>query len=119
MKKVISLLLALVMALSLLPAAVWAEGEDAAAPAEEVSESFFDSSHPFTWNDGSYVWRFWWNGPDGSWGEWHLYAAPEHVRRQRGRLDGLRRGGHALRASNGGHAGIRGGLRHAVGISGA
>lgn len=77
MKKVISLLLALVMALSLLPAAVWAAGEDAAAPAEEVSESFFDSSHPFTWNDGSYVWRFWWNGPDGSRGEWHLYAAPE------------------------------------------
>lgn len=77
MKKVISLLLAFVMALSLLPTAVWAEGEDAAAPAEEVSESFFDSSHPFTWNDGSYVWRFWWNGPDGSRGEWHLYAAPE------------------------------------------
>ena len=77
MKKVISLLLALVMALSLLPTAVWAEGEDGAAPAEEVSESFFDSSHPFTWNDGSYVWRFWWNGPDGSRGEWHLYAAPE------------------------------------------
>lgn len=77
MKKVISLLLALVMALSLLPTAVWAEGEDAAAPAEEVSESFFDSSHPFTWNDGRYVWRFWWNGPDGSRGEWHLYAAPE------------------------------------------
>lgn len=77
MKKVISLLLALVMALSLLPTAVWAEGEDAAAPAEEVSESFFDSSHPFTWNDGSYVWRFGWNGPDGSRGEWHLYAAPE------------------------------------------
>lgn len=77
MKKVISILLALVMALSLLPTAVWAEGEDAAAPAEEVSESFFDSSHPFTWNDGSYVWRFWWNGPDGSRGEWHLYAAPE------------------------------------------
>ena len=77
MKKVISLLLALVMALSLLPTAVWAEGEAAAAPAEEVSESFFDSSHPFTWNDGSYVWRFWWNGPDGSRGEWHLYAAPE------------------------------------------
>lgn len=76
MKKVISLLLALVMALSLLPTAVWAEGE-AAAPAEEVSESFFDSSHPFTWNDGSYVWRFWWNGPDKSRGEWHLYAAPE------------------------------------------
>lgn len=77
MKKVISLLLALVMVLSLLPTAVWAEGEDAAAPAEEVSESFFDSSHPFTWNGGSYVWRFWWNGPDGSRGEWHLYAAPE------------------------------------------
>lgn len=77
MKKVISLLLALVMALSLLPTAVWAEGEDAAAPAEEVSESFFDSSHPFTWNDGSYVWHFGWNGPDGSRGEWHLYAAPE------------------------------------------
>ena len=77
MKKVISLLLALVMALSLLPTAVWAEGEDAAAPAEEGSEGFFDSSHPFTWNDGSYVWRFWWNGPDGSRGEWHLYAAPE------------------------------------------
>lgn len=77
MKKVISLLLALVMALSLLPTAVWAEGEDAAAPAEEVSGSFFDISHPFTWNDGSYVWRFWWNGPDGSRGEWHLYAAPE------------------------------------------
>lgn len=77
MKKVISLLLALVMALSLLPAAVWAEGEDAAAPAEEVSESFFDSSHPFTWNDGNYVWRFGWNGPDKSRGEWHLYAAPE------------------------------------------
>ena len=77
MKKVISLLLALVMALSLLPTAVWAEGEDAAAPAAEVSESFFDSSHPFTWNGGSYVWRFWWNGPDGSRGEWHLYAAPE------------------------------------------
>ena len=77
MKKVISLLLALVMALSLLPTAVWAEGEDAAAPAEEVSESFFDSSHPFTWNDGSYVWRFGWNDPDGSRGEWHLYAAPE------------------------------------------
>lgn len=77
MKKVISLLLALVMALSLLPAAVWAEGEDAAAPAEEVSESFFDSSHPFTWNDGSYVWRFGWNGPDKSRGKWHLYAAPE------------------------------------------
>lgn len=76
MKKVISLLLALVMALSLLPTAVWAEGEDA-APAEEVSEGFFDSSHPFTWNGGSYVWRFWWNGPDGSRGEWHLYAAPE------------------------------------------
>ena len=77
MKKVISLLLALVMALSLLPTAVWAEGEDAAAPAEEVSESFFDSSHPFTWNDGSYVWRFGWNGPDKSRGEWHLYAALE------------------------------------------
>lgn len=77
MKKVISLLLALVMALSLLPTAVWAEGEVAAAPAEEASESFFDSSHPFTWNDGSYVWRFGWNGPDGSRGEWHLYAAPE------------------------------------------
>ena len=77
MKKVISLLLALVMALSLLPTAVWAEGEDGAAPAEEVSESFFDSSHPFTWNDGSYVWRFGWNGPDKSRGEWHLYAAPE------------------------------------------
>lgn len=77
MKKVISLLLALVMALSLLPTAVWAEGEDAAAPAEEVSEGFFDSSHPFTWNDGSYVWRFGWNGPDKSRGEWHLYAAPE------------------------------------------
>ena len=44
MKKVISLLLALVMALSLLPTAVWAEGEAAAAPAEEVSEGFFDSS---------------------------------------------------------------------------
>lgn len=77
MKKMISLLLALVMALSLLPTAVWAEGEDAAAPAEEVSESFFDSSHPFTWNDGRYVWRFGWNGPDKSRGEWHLYAAPE------------------------------------------
>ena len=77
MKKVISLLLALVMALSLLPTAVWAEGEDAAAPAEEVSEGFFDSSHPFTWNDGSYVWRFGWNGPDKIRGEWHLYAAPE------------------------------------------
>ena len=77
MKKVISLLLALVMALSLLPTAVWAEGEDAAAPAEEVSEGFFDSSHPFTWNEGSYVWRFGWNGPDKSRGEWHLYAAPE------------------------------------------
>ena len=77
MKKVISLLLALVMALSLLPTAVWAEGEDAAAPAEKVSEGFFDSSHPFTWNDGSYVWRFGWNGPDKSRGEWHLYAAPE------------------------------------------
>lgn len=77
MKKVISLLLALVMALSLLPTAVWAEGEDAAAPAEEGSEGFFDSSHPFTWNDGSYVWRFGWNGPDKSRGEWHLYAAPE------------------------------------------
>lgn len=77
MKKVISLLLTLVMALSLLPTAVWAEGEDAAAPAEEVSEGFFDSSHPFTWNDGSYVWRFGWNGPDKSRGEWHLYAAPE------------------------------------------
>lgn len=77
MKKVISLLLALVMALSLLPTAVWAEGEDAAAPAEEVSEGFFDSSHPFTWNGGSYVWRFGWNGPDKSRGEWHLYAAPE------------------------------------------
>lgn len=77
MKKVISLLLALVMALSLLPTAVWAEGEASAAPAEEVSESFFDSSHPFTWNDGSYVWRFGWNGPDKSRGEWHLYAAPE------------------------------------------
>lgn len=77
MKKVISLLLALVMALSLLPTAVWAEGEDAAAPAEEVSEGFFDSSHPFTWNDGSYVWRFGLNGPDKSRGEWHLYAAPE------------------------------------------
>lgn len=77
MKKVISLLLALVMALSLLPTAVWAEGEAAAAPAEEVSEGFFDSSHPFTWNDGSYVWRFGWNGPDKSRGEWHLYAAPE------------------------------------------
>ena len=76
MKKVISLLLALVMALSLLPTAVWAEGEDA-APAEEVSEGFFGSSHPFTWNDGSYVWRFGWNGPDKSRGEWHLYAAPE------------------------------------------
>lgn len=76
MKKVISLLLAFVMVLSLLPTAVWAEGEDA-APAEEVSESFFDSSHPFTWNDGSYVWRFGWNGPDKSRGEWHLYAAPE------------------------------------------
>lgn len=77
MKKVISLLLALVIALSLLPTAVWAAGEDAAAPAEEVSESFFDSSHPFAWNGGSYVWRFGWNGPDGSRGEWHLYAAPE------------------------------------------
>lgn len=77
MKKVISLLLALIMALSLLPTAVWAEGEDAAAPAEEVSEGFFDSSHPFTWNGGSYVWRFGWNGPDKSRGEWHLYAAPE------------------------------------------
>lgn len=77
MKKVISLLLALVMALSLLPTAVWAEGEDAAAPGEEVSEGFFDSSHPFTWNDGSYVWRFGWNGPDKSRGEWRLYAAPE------------------------------------------
>lgn len=77
MKKVISLLLALVMALSLLPTAVWAEGEAAAAPAEEVSESFFNSSHPFTWNDGSYIWHFGWNGPDGSRGEWHLYAAPE------------------------------------------
>ena len=77
MKKVISLLLALVMALSLLPTAVWAEGEDAAAPAEEVSESFFDSSHPFTWDGVNYVWRFGWNGPDGSRGEWHLYAAPE------------------------------------------
>lgn len=77
MKKVISLLLALVMALSLLPTAVWAEGEDAAAPAEEVSESFFDSSHPFTWRDESCVWRFGWNGPDKSRGEWHLYAAPE------------------------------------------
>lgn len=77
MKKVISLLLALVMALSLLPAAVWAEGEDADTPAEEVSESFFDSSHPFTWRDESYVWRFGWNGPDKSRGEWHLYAAPE------------------------------------------
>ena len=77
MKKVISLLLALVMALSLLPTAVWAEGEDADTPAEEVSESFFDSSHPFTWNDVSYVWRFGWNGPDESRGEWHLYAAPE------------------------------------------
>ena len=77
MKKAISFLMALVMALSLLPTAVWAEGESVAAPAEEVSESFFDSSHPFTWNDGSYVWRFWWNGPDKSRGEWHLYAAPE------------------------------------------
>ena len=36
MKKVIRLLLALVMALSLLPTAVWAEGEDAAAPAEAL-----------------------------------------------------------------------------------
>ena len=77
MKKVISLLLALVMALSLLPTAVWAESEDAAAPAEEVSEGFFDSSHPFTWDGVNYVWRFGWNGPDGSRGEWHLYAAPE------------------------------------------
>ncbi len=77
MKKVISLLLALVMALSLLPTAVWAEGEDADTPAEEVSESFFDSSHPFTWDGVNYVWRFGWNGPDESRGEWHLYAAPE------------------------------------------
>ena len=77
MKKAISLLLALVMALSLLPTAVWAEGEDADTPAEEVSESFFDSSHPFTWDGVNYVWRFGWNGPDESRGEWHLYAAPE------------------------------------------
>ena len=76
MKKAISLLLALVMALSLLPTAVWAEG-DAAAPAEEVSESFFDSSHPFTWDGVNYVWRFGWNDPDESRGEWHLYAAVE------------------------------------------
>ena len=77
MKKAISLLLALVMALSLLPTAVWAEGEDADTPAEEVSEGFFDSSHPFTWDGVNYVWRFGWNGPDESRGEWHLYAAME------------------------------------------
>ena len=79
MKKAISFLLALVMALSLLPTAVWAEGEDADTPAEEVSESFFDSSHPFTWDGVNYVWRFGWNGPDESRGEWHLYAAPERT----------------------------------------
>lgn len=76
MKKALSFLLALVMALSLLPTAVWAEGE-ASAGAEAVSDSFFDSSHPFTWDGKDYVWRFGWNGPDKSRGEWHLYAAPE------------------------------------------
>ena len=49
MKKVISLLLALVMALSLLPTAVWAEGEAAAAPAEE------DAAAPAPFDGGMYA----------------------------------------------------------------
>ena len=78
MKKVMSLLLALVMALSLLPTAVWAEGNEMAQEQEMTAKEFIESSHAFTWGEATYEWRFGaLNSPAGR--MWHLYAAAESV----------------------------------------
>ena len=78
MKKVMSLLLALVMALSLLPTAAWAEGNEMAQEQEMTAKEFIESSHAFTWGEATYEWRFGaLNSPAGR--MWHLYAAAESV----------------------------------------
>ena len=78
MKKVMSLLLALVMALSLLPTAAWAEGNEMAQGQEMTAKEFIESSHAFTWGEATYEWRFGaLNSPAGR--MWHLYAAAESV----------------------------------------
>ena len=78
MKKVMSLLLALVMALSLLPTAAWAEGNEMAQEQEMTAKEFIENSHAFTWGEATYEWRFGaLNSPAG--GMWHLYAAAESV----------------------------------------
>lgn len=78
MKKVMSLLLALVMALSLLPTAVWAEGNEMAQEQEMTAKEFIESSHAFTWGEATYEWRFGaLNSPAGR--MWHLYAAAESM----------------------------------------
>ena len=78
MKKVMSLLLALVMALSLLPTAAWAEGNEMAQEQEMTAKEFIENSHTFTWGEATYKWRFGaLNSPAGR--MWHLYAAAESV----------------------------------------
>ena len=78
MKKVMSLLLALVMALSLLPTAAWAEGNEMAQEQEMTAKEFIENSHAFTWGEATYEWRFGaLNSPAGR--MWHLYAAAESV----------------------------------------
>lgn len=78
MKKVMSLLLALVMALSLLPTAAWAEGNEMAQEQEMTAKEFIENSHAFTWGEATYEWRFSaLNSPAGR--MWHLYAAAESV----------------------------------------
>ena len=78
MKKVMSLLLALVMALSLLPTAAWAEGNEMAQEQEMTAKEFIESSHAFAWGEATYEWRFGaLNSPAGR--MWHLYAAAESV----------------------------------------
>ena len=78
MKKVMSLLLALVMALSLLPTAAWAEGNEMAQEQEMTAKEFIENSHAFTWGEATYEWRFGaLNSPAGR--MWHLYVAAESV----------------------------------------
>ena len=78
MKKLLSLLLALVMALSLLPTAAWAEGNEMAQEQEMTAKEFIENSHAFTWGEATYEWRFGaLNSPAGR--MWHLYAAAESV----------------------------------------
>lgn len=91
MKKAISLLMALVMVLSLLPTALAAENgsytvSEDTTPAVRTMEplqegntvsasDFLESRHAFTLDGAVCYYRFGWNGDrDAGLGEWHLYA---------------------------------------------